>query len=74
MQRTDKIYQAALTCLTLCDDSPAPRSIAALFLDRLCRDPDWRKEEVGEVRRLIEAGLPELTEDAAKEFYEPAND
>lgn len=60
---SDKVTLAVVDCLAFCYDSVAPRLLAMLFLDRLAHDPDWTKEEIGQVREYVLDRLGEAEQD-----------
>jgi hypothetical protein len=59
--KRESVSDAVTICLAFCMDAPDAQTLAAQFLLRLSRNPEWTADEVEEVRRQIEARLSSRT-------------
>ena len=53
MKPLTKVAEAAVTCLSFCQDCDDPKSTTQRFIDRMAKRPDWSMEEVEHLRELI---------------------
>jgi hypothetical protein len=64
-----KVAEAAVTCLSFCQDCDDPKSTAQRFIDRMANKPDWSAEEVEQLRDLIVSRLQDRRQRTPNEHH-----